>query len=252
MLIYLFKTPPDRIAKILYLELALAAVSGIFATAHHYYWIGVDRLWIYIGVIFSILQVVPILLMVYTAIKSLKELKLSTFTGYRAVTLIMLASSLFHHLFGAAALGLLMSVPGINLYFHGTFMTSSHAHFALFGALGFLVLTLCYFIFTEEQDLSGKKLLVSGVAVLILNAGLLVMGSALFLAGLLQGYLVRAVGMEFMEAQRLIRPLLFIRAFGGLTYGLGAVLLTWSILPAAWNKLKGKSMVKGKNMLNQA
>lgn len=245
LLIYLFKAPPGKVANILYLELALAAVSGIFATGHHYYWIGTTKLWIYIGSIFSILQVVPVLLMVYTTIKSVQQLKISTLTGNRAVTLFMLASSLFHHLLGAAALGLFMSVPRINLFFHGTFMTSSHAHFALFGALGFLVLTLCYFILTEEQELALKKLMLSGMAVVILNMGLMVMASALFLAGLLQGYLVRAIGMEFMEVQNLVRPLLFIRAFGGLTYGLGAVLLTWSILPGAWNKLKSKRALTG-------
>lgn len=55
------------------------------------------------------------------------------------------------------------------------------------------------------------------------------MGSALTVAGLLQTYLWRVAGADFMEVQILIRPFLALRAVGGAVFAGGGSLFVLAI-----------------------
>jgi len=54
------------VEKWLYVELGLFLFTGIAGTGHHYYWLGAPKYWLWIGGIFSALEPLPILLMVWT------------------------------------------------------------------------------------------------------------------------------------------------------------------------------------------
>ncbi|MGC7873018.1 cbb3-type cytochrome c oxidase subunit I [Desulfosporosinus sp. SYSU MS00001] len=216
-----------KIEKWLYLEASLAVIGGLYGTGHHYYWIGFPAAWLAIGFLVSIVEVIPVGLLAHMTYTGLKSKKIRS--RREKLTLWLVLSSLFYHITGASLLGLLISIPWINLYMHGTYVTSGHAHLALFGSLGFVVLAGCYYILSRgsEPTLKGYK---SGVlAVILLNVGLLSMASALLTAGLKETYLWRYLGMDFEQVRLQLNLYLFIRAFGGTIFALGDLFLFWLI-----------------------
>jgi nitric oxide reductase subunit B len=222
----------------IYLEITFAALAGILATGHHYYWIGVPAIWLWIGGIFSAMQVLPVLLLLYTAVKSAKFSKFSSLSYRDKITTALVGCSMFYHIFGAGFLGLFMAYPPLNRFVHGTYITSAHSHFALFGVFGFLVLAICFYMLFTEVLLTPKMYRWCWIALLALNAGLLTMGLGLLLAGGLQAYCWRVIGLSIGDTNQLIRPYLFIRMFGGLMYSGGSILLTFIVVKSIWSKLR--------------
>jgi nitric oxide reductase subunit B len=213
--------------KWLYLEASLAVSGGLFGTGHHYYWIGFPKFWLIIGFVFSLIQVIPVFLLAYLTYKGLKKRR--PMDRREKFSLWLILSSLFYHLTGASLLGLLMTVPWVNLYMHGTLITSGHAHLALFGVMGFLVLAGAGYILSEGYKFDKKSYLVSIMSVLLLNIGLIIMSSALLIAGFLQTYLYYLLGMEFIQVSQYINPYLILRVMGGLLFTVGDLLLSWGI-----------------------
>ncbi|MBS7326611.1 MAG: cbb3-type cytochrome c oxidase subunit I, partial [Thiopseudomonas sp.] len=62
-------TGVDRevVEKWLYVIVALALISGILGTGHHYFWIGAPGVWLWVGSIFSTLEPLPFFVMVLFA-----------------------------------------------------------------------------------------------------------------------------------------------------------------------------------------
>jgi nitric oxide reductase subunit B len=224
-----------QIEKWLYLESTLAIVGGLYGTGHHYYWIGFPAIWLVIGSVVSLVQMIPVGMLVHMTYKGLKTTKVRSMRV--KLTLWLLLSSLFHHVTGASLLGLLLTIPWVNLYMHGTYITSGHAHLALFGSLGFVVLAGCYYILSSGSEPTPKGYKAGVLAILLLNVGLLTMSSALLVAGLLQTYLWRVLGMDFMQVSSLLNPYLIIRVLGGSMFVLGDLLLSWRIFDA-WRKTR--------------
>ena len=55
----------EVVEKWLYVEIGLFMFTGLAGTGHHYYWLGAPRYWLWIGGIFSALEPLPIILMVF-------------------------------------------------------------------------------------------------------------------------------------------------------------------------------------------
>lgn len=215
---------------LLYLDMALIALAGILATGHHYYWVGVPAVWLWIGGVFSAIQVIPAFLLFYSSLKTANKNILDGVGQREKITLALVACSVFYHIFGAGLFGFAMAYPALNRYVHGTYMTSAHSHLALFGVLGFLTLAVCFYILLSEINLSKADYRRCWLSIAAVNVGLLVMGVALTLAGGLQAYLLRVVGLTITEVNELIRPYLLLRLVGGLTYTVGSLLFTWVIV----------------------
>lgn len=224
--------------KWLYLEAGLAVSGGLFGTGHHYYWIGFPSVWLILGTVFSMIQVIPVFLLAHLAYKGLKKRRPMGRREKLAASLIL--SSMFYHIVGASFLGFLMTVPWINLYVHGTYITSGHAHFALFGALGFMVLAGAYYILSAGNEPNKKAYLLGLIGVLHLNVGLIIMGSSLIVAGFLQTYLGHFLGVDFLQVNTIISPYLIIRVLGGLLFTLGDMLLSWRIFRTWWETRQAK------------
>lgn len=222
--------PRKQVERWLYLEASLAILGGLYGTGHHYYWIGFPAVWLVLGFLFSIIEIVPVGLLVYMTYKGLKLKNIRS--KREKLTLWLLLSSVFHHVTGASLLGLFMTVPWINLYMHGTYVTSGHAHLALFGSLGFVVLAGCYYVLSRGSEPTLKGYRGGVIALVLLNGGLIIMGTALLVAGAMQTYLWRILGMDFMEVHLLLNPYLIIRALGGAVFVLGGFLLFWLIFKA--------------------
>jgi len=222
--------PRKQIEKWLYLEAVLAVVGGLYGTGHHYYWIGFPALWLVLGSLVSLVEVIPVGMLVHMTYKGLKSAKIRS--NRQKLTLWLLLSSVFHHITGASLLGLFLTVPWVNLYTHGTYITSGHAHLALFGSLGFAVLAGCYYVLSQGSEPTLKGYRGGVIGVILLNSGLITMGSALLIAGSMETYLWRFQGMDFMEVHLILKPYLIIRVLGGAMFALGDLLLSWRIFKA--------------------
>ncbi len=224
LLAAVLRVPWETLEPWLLAEGALILISGTLATAHHYYWLGAGYLWTLGGVLFSALQLVPVAIMTYLTYRHSR--------GHRAgepihPTMACLWSAAFWNVLGVGALGFFLALPQVNRYTHGTYMTSAHAHMAVFGLLGFIVLAGCLYSLDNEDITWRRRQL---WAVLTLNLGLGVMGAALFLAGAVQAYAVRVAGIPHIQALALLRPYFIVRFLGGLLFALGGVGLASAVL----------------------
>ena len=219
----------------LYLEATLTVVAGFLGTGHHYFWIGFPAYWLLLGTIFSVFEVIPVFMLVFLTYKGLK--KRPKLNRRLKLTLWFILSSLFYNLTGASLLGLLISVPWVNLYMHGTYLTSGHSHLALFGSLGFLVLGGSYHVISKGSEPKPRAYTISVISIILLNIGLLTMALSLIIAGFLQVYLWRMLGVDFMEVQSLVRPYLIMRALGGSVFTMGDLLLAWQVYKV-WKETK--------------
>jgi nitric oxide reductase subunit B len=120
--------------------------AGVIGVTHHYWWIGLPEYWIPIGSVFSTLEFIPLVFILYEA---LGEYHAMSTAGedfpYRLPFMFIIASG-FWNFVGGGVLGFLINLPIVNYYEHGTFLTVAHAHGAMFGAFGFLALGLATFI----------------------------------------------------------------------------------------------------------
>lgn len=223
-LIALTGLDPRQVEKWYNAEILLVLFTGFYATGHHYFWVGLPSYWLYLGGIFGALQPLPIFLLTRETLSAAAK----TREGRRRdPALGFLAASALWNLIGAGGLGFLITTPFINRYTHGTYLTSAHAHAALFGTYGFLALAAVYFILPR---LTPWKMPCGPLSLTLLNLGLALMTSGLFLAGFLQTYLWRVVGLDFPTVRSLIKPYLAFRSLGALLFAAGGVLPAWDIL----------------------
>ena len=109
------------VEKWLYVELGLFLFTGIAGTGHHYYWLGAPRYWLWIGGIFSALEPLPILLMLWDTWRHVKERQISM--RNHLVFTYALGMAIFHFV-GAGIWGFAHTLPQINYYTHGSQVTA--------------------------------------------------------------------------------------------------------------------------------
>ncbi|MBZ5515918.1 MAG: cbb3-type cytochrome c oxidase subunit I [Acidobacteriia bacterium] len=228
-----------RVEGWVFAEVVLVLLTGIIGTGHHYYWIGTPHYWLWWGAIFSAAEPLPIMLMLVDAVRSL--LKARTLATVNTMALAWLGASAFVHFMGAGVWGFGQTLPQINRWTHGTQITASHGHFAFWGAYGMLAIALMYAILPE---ISGRKQRngaegLSFSAFVCLNLSMIFMVMALLIAGIVQVYLQRVMGLDFLEVQNQLRLWLAVRLVAGGVFTVGAVLLLGDLyrlarpLPAA-------------------
>ncbi len=232
MAFVLFKiTGVDRnvLYKWLYIEVGLTLVTGIVGTGHHYYWIGTPDYWLPLGAIFSGLEPVPIALMVWDTLRHTPNRQLSAI--HRVAWYWVLASAIGHFV-GAGVWGFAQTLPQINEWTHGTQVTASHGHFAFFAAYGALIIAAVYLTLPQIRGLRlfGQR---RGMwAFWLMNIGMVGMVMSLTVAGVLQTYLWRVLGMDFMVVrdQYLAFWLFWRLLFGGALLAPGVVLFVWDFV----------------------
>ncbi len=142
------------------------------------------------------------------------------------------------HFVGAGIWGFAQSQPAINQWTHGTQITASHGHFAFFGAFAMLVVGAIYLMVPQMR---GMKIIREGRGMWgfwLMTTGMLAMVAAFTIAGIVQVYLWRMTGLDFMTVRTQYETLwLFLVWFFGLVVFLpGVVVYLWDFF-----KLKGTS-----------
>jgi len=199
LLIKLTGVDREVIEKWLYVIVGLTFLSGVLGTGHHYYYIGVNKIWLIVGGIFSALEPLAFLAMALFAVnmyrkgekKHPNKLALYWTLGAAIVSFI-----------GAGLLGFAHTLPQTNLYTHGTLVTAMHGHLAFWGAYAMIVLAIISY---SLPNMTGRKLYESTrgrMAFWFSNIGMIGMTVAFGVAGVAQVYLERKFKMDFMVVQK--------------------------------------------------
>jgi nitric oxide reductase subunit B len=202
LLIKLTGVDREVIEKWLYVIVGLTFLSGILGTGHHYYYIGVNKIWLIVGGIFSALEPLAFLAMALFAVNMYRKGEKS---HPNKIALYWTLGSAILSFVGAGLLGFAHTLPQVNLYTHGTLVTAMHGHLAFWGAYGMIVLAIMSYAL---PNLTGRKLYDTAGARLafwLSNIGLLGMTIAFGVAGVAQTYLERRFKMEFMQVQNEIK-----------------------------------------------
>ena len=198
LLIKLTGVDREVIEKWLYVIVGLTFLSGLLGTGHHYYYIGVNKIWLIVGGIFSALEPLAFLAMALFAVYMYRKGEKS---HPNKIALFWTIGASIVSFVGAGLLGFAHTLPQTNLYTHGTLVTAMHGHYAFWGAYAMIVLAIISYAL---PNITGRKLYDSTrghMAFWLSNIGMLGMTVAFGVAGVAQVYLERKMKLDFMDVQ---------------------------------------------------
>jgi nitric oxide reductase subunit B len=226
-------------AKNIYFEAVLVIFAGILAIGHHYWWVGEPSMWLGVGSVFSTLEIIPLVVLLFHAATDYASLRERGPGFPHAVALLFIIASGVWQFFGSGVLGLLINFPLVNYYEHGTYLTVAHAHGSFLGGFGFLAIGLTLFCLRYTTAPSRWRDLPLLGAFWALNLGLMLM---LFVSVIPVGFLqlqvvyqdglVAARSLEFYN-QPIVHALMKWRLPGDGLIVLGALALFAEILGVA-------------------
>ncbi|WP_121822013.1 nitric-oxide reductase large subunit [Halostella salina] len=142
-------------------EALLVMGSGVIGVSHHYWWIGQPDVWLPLGSVFSTLELIPLVFILYEALGEYRAMRgAGESFPYTLPFAFIVASGLWNFV-GAGVLGFFINLPIINYYEHGTYLTVAHAHAAMFGAFGFLAIGMSTYLLritTRSEAWSSRRL----------------------------------------------------------------------------------------------
>ncbi|MCP4488425.1 MAG: nitric-oxide reductase large subunit [Gammaproteobacteria bacterium] len=225
-------TGVDRevIEKWLYIIIAMALISGLIGTGHHFFWIGTPDYWQWLGSIFSALEPIPFFMMTLFAFNVVNKRRINH--PNKAAVLWALGTAVMAFL-GAGVWGFLHTLAPINYYTHGTQITAAHGHMAFYGAYVMVVLTMISY---AMPIMRGSKAANQTAQLLEMWSFWLMTISMVFItlflsgAGILQVYLQRYTDtpMSFMVTQDKIELFYWMREVAGVFFLIGLILYCYS------------------------
>lgn len=222
-------TGVDReiVEKWMYVVVGLALFSGILGTGHHYYWIGTPGYWQGLGSVFSALEVLPFFGLVIFAFRMVQ--KGGRRHRNKAALTWSLGCSVLAFL-GAGVWGFLHTLAPVNFYTHGTQLTAAHGHLAFYGAYAVINIAIMTYAFPHLLGRRPYNQLLNRASFWVTSIGVVVMTFALTFAGVMQSYLQRVMGMDFMVVQEQLALFNWIRLGAGVFVAIGVVMLVVSLL----------------------
>ena len=239
-------TGVDRevVEKWLYVIIAMALITGIIGTGHHFFWIGAPEVWLWVGSIFSALEPVPFFAMVLFAFSMVSQRRRQH--ANRAATLWAKGTTVTAF-FGAGVWGFLHTLAPVNFYTHGSQLTAAHGHLAFFGAYAMIVMTLISYAMPrlrgigEANDARSQTMEVWGFWLMVLSMVLI----TLFLtaAGVMQVMLQRlptdGTALSFMNTVDQLRVFFWLRLAAGVGFFIGLGFYLFSF------KRRGQDVLSG-------
>ncbi len=223
-------TGVDRevIEKWLYVIIAMALITGIIGTGHHYFWIGAPGVWLWLGSIFSALEPLPFFAMVLFAFNMVRRRRREH--PNRAAGLWALGTTVTAFL-GAGVWGFLHTLAPVNYYTHGTQLTAAHGHLAFYGAYAMIVMTMISYAMPrlrgigEAPDERAQRIEIAGfwLMTLAMVAITLLLTAAGVAQVMLQRWPENGEAMAFMATAEKLAPYFWMRLVAGVAFALGLV-----------------------------
>lgn len=242
-------------ARVVYLATLLFLGSGLLGISHNFYWNAKPAALMAMGSVFSTLQVIPLILLTIEVWKFARvpdyslgrrsenaAVKGNSF-GFSEAFLFLIAVN-FWNFFGAGVFGLIINLPIINYYEHGTYLTVHHGHAALMGVYGNV--SIAAVLFCSRHLIVSRRWNVRLLrsSFWAINVGLLLMVLLdTFPAGVLQFKSVVESGYWFARSQEFIlggtfQVLTWMRAVGGVVFFFGGVIPLFYFMMTRLNSLK--------------
>ena len=221
-------TGVDRevIEKWLYVIIALALITGIIGTGHHFYWIGTPEYWQWWGSIFSALEPLPFFMMTVFAFNMVNRRRRNH--PNKVATLWALGTAVMAFL-GAGVWGFMHTLAPVNYYTHGTQITAAHGHMAFYGAYVMIVLTIISYAMPMLRGRtaanSNKSQVLEMWSFWLMTVSMVFITLFLTGAGILQTYLQRVSESPepFMVVQEKIALFYWMRELAGVVFLIGLV-----------------------------
>jgi len=219
-------TGVDRevIEKWLYVIIAMALITGIIGTGHHFFWIGAPEYWQWWGSIFSALEPLPFFMMTVFAFNMVNQRRRNH--PNQAAVLWALGTSVMAFL-GAGVWGFMHTLAPVNYYTHGTQITAAHGHMAFYGAYVMIVLTIISYAMPllrgREAANSMKSQVVEMWAFWLMTVSMVFITLFLTGAGIVQTYLQRYSDdpLPFMVVQDKVAIFYWMREVAGVVFLIG-------------------------------
>jgi nitric oxide reductase subunit B len=197
MLMKVTNVKREVVEKWMYIEVGLVMFTGILGTGHHYYWIGTPSYWLWIGGIFSSLEPVPLLVMVWDAFRTTRDTRVVD----NKPGLYYTVSHAIFNFVGAGLWGVIHTLPQVNKWTHGTQITTAHGHLAFYGAYVLLVLAMIYVTLPAIRGVKSFNhsralqsfwwMTISMVFIVLVTTG----------AGMVQVYMERLMGLDYVAVK---------------------------------------------------
>jgi nitric oxide reductase subunit B len=223
-------TGVDRevIEKWLYVIIAMALISGILGTGHHFFWIGAPEYWLWLGSIFSAIEPIPFFMMTLFAFNMVNRRRREH--PNRAATLWALGCAVMAFL-GAGVWGFLHTLAPVNYYTHGTQITAAHGHMAFYGAYVMIVLTIVSYAMPimrgRPNGNSNQAQVVEMWGFWLMTVAMVFITLFLTGAGVLQVWLQRlpesGEALSFMATQDKLALFYWLRLAAGVVFMTGLV-----------------------------
>lgn len=246
--------------RVVYIATLLFLGTGLLGISHNFYWNAKPVATMALGSVFSTLQFVPLILLTVEAwrFKNMPNLALSDQNGkskeeqniadfaFPEVFLFLIAMN-FWNFFGAGVLGIIINLPIMNYFEHGTYLTVNHAHAALMGVYGNISLGAMLFASKILISPSRWNRKIVRLSFWSINIGLMLMVILdLFPAGAIQFKSVLDHGLWFARSNDFItssafESLTWMRGIGASIFLFGGVIpLTWFIVTRVRSLKKGR------------
>lgn len=231
--------------RVVYFATILFLGTGLLGISHNFYWNAKPVATMALGSVFSTLQFVPLILLTVEAwrFKNMpkfsingKEMKDLGDFGFSEVFLFLVAVN-FWNFFGAGVLGIIINLPIMNYFEHGTYLTVNHGHAALMGVYGNI--SLAAMLFASKLLLKPNRWndKVVRFSFWCINIGLLLMVVLdLFPAGIYQFKTILDRGLWYARSDAFISSEVFglftwLRGIGATVFFIGGVIpLCWFIV----------------------
>jgi len=231
--------------RVVYFATILFLGTGLLGISHNFYWNAKPVATMALGSVFSTLQFVPLILLTVEAwrFKNMPRIAIGDVAhnqlqhfGFPEVFKFLVAVN-FWNFFGAGVMGIIINLPIMNYFEHGTYLTINHAHAALMGVYGNISLAALLFasrLTVKSSHWNEKTVHFSFWSI---NAGLMLMVILdLFPAGSLQFKAVVEQGLWYGRSAAFVedgvfQSLTWLRGIGAIVFLCGGVApLTWFIV----------------------
>jgi nitric oxide reductase subunit B len=225
----------EIIEKWLYMIATMIFVTGFISIGHHYYWIGAPEYWQWWGSAFSLMQPIPLFMMVIFAFNMVHK---SRHEHPNKAALLWAVGTVVVTFLGAGTLGLLHNLAPINYYTHGTQINTARMHIAMYGAYVMINLTMISYampILRGEKAGNDRAQIMEMWSFWLMTLSMAFITIFLTIAGVLQIYMQRYtdVPQSFMVVQERISFFYWLREFAGIAFFVGFVIYLMSFFAAS-------------------
>lgn len=221
--------------KIAFATYLLGLTNLMFGWAHHIYNVPTAH-WIrYLSYLISMSELILLAKIIWNWKSTLSESKKDFhILSFR----FLVAADIW--IFLNLTLALLISIPAVNLFTHGTHITVAHSMGSMIGINTMILLASCFFIISDATDknysVREEKMIKAGYW--IFNIFLMIFWVALIVAGAEKGIGIVIDKLTFAEVMTKINPILMVFVFSGFIMFAGILMVVIPPLKKAFLQLR--------------